>query len=110
MKMGGMDMTGFRMVPAGEGLMMPATSPWEAVEFAFVFAMWAVMMVGMMTPSAAPMILIYARVSRQAASERVPFAATSWFAAAICSPGSLLPWQQRSRSGRWTDGVGSRQA
>jgi predicted metal-binding membrane protein len=49
MKMGGMDMTGFRMVPAGEGLMMPATSPWEAVEFAFVFAMWAVMMVGMMT-------------------------------------------------------------
>ena len=87
MKMGGMDMTGFRMVPAGEGLMMPATSPWEAVEFAFVFAMWAVMMVGMMTPSAAPMILIYARVSRQAASERVPFAATSWFGG-----GYLLAW------------------
>ena len=29
MKMGGMDMTGFPMVPAGEGLMMPATSPWQ---------------------------------------------------------------------------------
>ena len=30
-----------------------------------VFAMWAVMMIGMMTPSATPMILIYARVGRQ---------------------------------------------
>ena len=110
MKMGGMDMTGFRMVPAGEGLMMPAASPWEAVEFAFVFAMWAVMMVGMMTPSAAPMILIYARVSRQAASERVPFAATSWFAG-----GYLLAWLAFALAAtlaqwavdRW---VGSRQA
>ena len=35
------------------------------MEFAFVFAMWAVMMVGMMTPSATPMILIYARVGRR---------------------------------------------
>jgi predicted metal-binding membrane protein len=87
MKIGGMDMTGFRMVPAGKGFMMPATSPSEAVEFAFVFGMRAVMMVGMMTPSAAPMILIYARVSRQAASERMPFAATSWFAG-----GYLLAW------------------
>jgi hypothetical protein len=45
MDMGGMDMTGFRMIPAGMGIMAPA----RAVEFAF--AMWAVMMVGMMTPS-----------------------------------------------------------
>ena len=37
-------------------LMMPATAPCYATEFAFVFAMWAVMMVGMMTPSAMPMI------------------------------------------------------
>ena len=58
MDMGGMDMSGFRMVPAGVVLMMPATAPWNATEFAFVFAMWAVMMVGMMTPSATPMILI----------------------------------------------------
>jgi predicted metal-binding membrane protein len=69
MNMHGMNMspedpwaTGFRMVPAGMGMMAPAAAPWSAVEFSFVFAMWAVMMVGMMAPSAAPMILMYARV------------------------------------------------
>ena len=82
-----MDMTGFRMIPAGMGLMMPASAPWKPIEFAFVFAMWAVMMIGMMTPSAAPMILIYARVGRQAANEGKPFAATAWFAA-----GYFLAW------------------
>jgi predicted metal-binding membrane protein len=63
--MSGMDMTGFRMIPSGMGLMMAADMPWQAMEFAFVFAMWLVMMVGMMTPSAAPMFLMYARVGRQ---------------------------------------------
>ena len=56
--MDGMDMTGFRMIPAGQGLMMPASAPWQPLEYASVFAMWAVMMIGMMTPSVAPMILI----------------------------------------------------
>ena len=46
-----------------------------------------VMMAGMMTPSAAPMILIYARVGRQASAQGKPFAATGWFAA-----GYLLSW------------------
>jgi predicted metal-binding membrane protein len=81
MSMGGMDMTGFRMIPAGIGIMMPASAPWKAIEFPFVFAMWAVMMVGMMAPSAAPMILMYARVGRQGRAEGKPLAATGWFAA-----------------------------
>jgi predicted metal-binding membrane protein len=81
MDMGGMDMTGFRMIPAGMGIMAPAHAPWRAIEFAFVFAMWTVMMVGMMTPSAAPMILMYARAGRQAAVAGTPLAATGWFAA-----------------------------
>src|SRR5215468_10047146 len=72
MDMGGMDMTGFRMIPAGAGLMAPASAPWTSVELAFVLAMWAVMMVGMMVPSAAPMILMYARVGRQAKSTGKP--------------------------------------
>jgi predicted metal-binding membrane protein len=80
MGMGGMDMTGFRMIPAGLGLMMPADAPWRAMEFAFVFAMWAVMMVGMMTPSAMPMIFMYARVGRHAESQHTPLVATVWFA------------------------------
>ncbi len=87
MGMGGMDMTGFRMIPAGIGIMAPALAPWQAIEFAYVFAMWAVMMIGMMTPSAAPMILIYARVGRQASAQGKPFAATGWFAT-----GYLLTW------------------
>jgi predicted metal-binding membrane protein len=87
MGMGGMDMTGSRMIPAGIGIMAPALAPWKAIEFAYVFAMWAVMMVGMMTPSAAPMILIYARVGRKALAQGKPFAATGWFAT-----GYLLTW------------------
>ena len=87
MSMGGMDMSGFRMVPAGIGLMKPTTAPWNAIEFAFVFAMWAVMMVGMMAPSAAPMILMYARVGRQGKIAGKPLAATGWFAA-----GYFLAW------------------
>src|SRR5947208_4854068 len=81
MDMGGMDMTGFRMIPAGMGIMAPANAPWRGIEFAFVFAMWAVMMVGMMAPSAAPMILMYARVGRQGKSAGKSLAATGWFAA-----------------------------
>jgi predicted metal-binding membrane protein len=87
MDMGGMDMTGFRMIPAGMGIMAPANAPWRAIEFAFVFTMWAVMMVGMMAPSAAPMILMYARVGRQGRSAGKPLAATGWFAT-----GYFLAW------------------
>src|SRR3984893_18991549 len=84
MDMGGMDMAGFRMIPAGIGIMAPANAPWRAVEFAFVFAMWAVMMVGMMAPSAAPMILMYASVGRQGKAQGKPFAATGWCSAGYC--------------------------
>jgi predicted metal-binding membrane protein len=87
MAMGGMDMTGFRMIPAGRGLMMRASEPWRPIEFGYVFVMWVVMMVGMMTPSVAPTILIYARIGRQAVVQGKPFAATAWFAA-----GYLAAW------------------
>src|SRR5882757_8668873 len=72
---------------AGIGIMLPANEPWRAIEFAYVFLMWAVMMVGMMAPSAAPMILMYARVGRHGKAQGKPFAATGWFAA-----GYLLAW------------------
>src|SRR5260370_41823563 len=87
MAMGGMDMTGLRMIPAGMGLMMPAFAPWQPIEFAFVLAMWTVMMIGMMTPSAAPMLLLYARVGRPPAAQGKPLAATGWFLG-----GYLLAW------------------
>src|SRR5262249_11686994 len=85
--MGGMGMSDFRMIPAGIGIMAPVFSHWTGMEFALVLAMGAMMMVGMMTPSAAPMILIYARLGRQAPAADKPFAATGWFVA-----GYLLAW------------------
>ena len=60
---------------------------WSAGYFAAMFAMWVVMMVGMMAPSAAPMILMYARVGRQGKIAGKPLAATGWFAA-----GYFLAW------------------
>ena len=83
----GMDMRGMRMVPAGVGWMMPASAPWGGLEMLLVFLMWTVMMIGMMTPSAAPMVLIYARVGRQAALRQQPFAAAGFVLA-----GYLLVW------------------
>jgi predicted metal-binding membrane protein len=87
MDMGGMDMTGFRMIPSGMALMVPAHVPWLPIEFAFVFIMWAVMMVGMMTPSSVPMFLMYARVGRQTEEHGRPLVATAWFAT-----GYFLVW------------------
>ena len=52
--MAGMRMPGMDMSEA----MAPMARVWTAAEFAFMFLMWVVMMIGMMTPSAAPMILI----------------------------------------------------
>ena len=83
MDMPGMDMGGSSPEVAGA----PAIAPWSAPEFAFVASMWIAMMVGMMTPSAAPMILLYARVGRSAAAQGKPFASSAWFAS-----GYLLAW------------------
>ena len=77
--MPGMDMPGMNMARMGP--------VWTIAGFAFTVAMWAVMMVGMMTPSAAPMILLYARVGRQARADGRLFASTGWFAG-----GYLLAW------------------
>src|SRR5947208_1648895 len=69
------DMAGMNM-SADAAVMLQSTT---AREFAFLFLMWTIMMVGMMTPSAAPMILIYAHVARHSALEGRPLAATGWF-------------------------------
>ena len=66
---------------------MPTAAPWTAMEFGFVFAMWAVMMIGMMTPSATPMVLVYARLGRQAARHGKSLPASAYFAA-----GYLVTW------------------
>src|SRR5262245_24104812 len=88
MRMGGMEMPDMRMgANPLDIVMIPSWQPWSTAEFVFIFVMWAVMMVGMMTPSAAQMILIYARVGRQAELQGKPLAATGYF-----TTGYLIAW------------------
>ena len=51
---------------------MTGVQPWTATEFGLRLAMWAVMMVAMMVPTAAPMTLLYAAVARKAAAQHNP--------------------------------------
>jgi predicted metal-binding membrane protein len=52
---------------AAMGMAMPQTQAWDLVDLVFLFLMWAVMMLAMMVPSAAPMILLYTAVNRRRA-------------------------------------------
>ncbi|HWY60870.1 MAG TPA: DUF2182 domain-containing protein [Rhizomicrobium sp.] len=65
----------------------PGFMPWSAGHFFFIFAMWAVMMVGMMLPTVTPMLLLYTRLAEMNNSSGRMFASTAWFAA-----GYLLAW------------------
>jgi len=58
---------------------MMAPRPWTTLDAIFMFSMWAVMMVGMMTPSATPMILLYAMVLRKSAKTDSPLIPTAAF-------------------------------
>jgi predicted metal-binding membrane protein len=79
-KLPGMDMNGMSIMAA-------AFAPWTPVHFLFMFTMWAVMMVGMMTPSVAAMVLIYTQVGRRSAISGQAFAPAGWFVG-----GYLLAW------------------
>jgi predicted metal-binding membrane protein len=75
--------TGFDM----SGMMSPVYVPWSRGYFLFMLVMWVVMMIGMMTPSVAPTILLYAAFARRSALQGHVFASAGWFAA-----GYLLAW------------------
>jgi len=60
---------------------------WDAPYTTLIFAMWAVMMAGMMLPSAAPAVLIYARVARSGEAPDRPVLRAYLFAA-----GYLVCW------------------
>ena len=73
-------------MPGMEGMRMnhlqmlsPAFAPWSGTLATWLFAMWFVMLVGMMTPSAAPRVLLYAGVARHAAARGHAFASATWF-------------------------------
>lgn len=74
-------------VTAMSGWWLPMSLPageswsWNAYYWGIAFVMWAVMMVAMMLPSAAPMILLYARVVRRADAQADTVEAPSCIAA-----------------------------
>jgi predicted metal-binding membrane protein len=62
------------------GMAMPMVASWTPAIFAITFAMWWVMMLGMMLPSAAPMILTFATLNRAKRARGHTFTPTSVFA------------------------------
>lgn len=73
-------MAGDVMVMA-EAMTGPRTVSWTAVDFTMAFIMWAAMMVGMMLPTASPMVLMFAKVNRNQCNEGKPVVATGIFVA-----------------------------
>lgn len=67
-------------MPDRRDMAMPFAAPW-------VFAMWWVMMLGMMLPSAAPMILTFGALQRRKRERDQPYVPTAMFVA-----GYLLVW------------------
>ena len=67
--MGGMD----------QGMMMAQMQSWTIADFGFMFLMWAVMMVGMMVPTAAPVVLLFAANSRRLREQQQPYVPTAVF-------------------------------
>lgn len=68
-------------------MMQAEFGQWSAAHFVAMLLMWSIMMIGMMAPSVAPMVLIYARVARHASTQGTPFAPSAWFAL-----GYFLAW------------------
>ena len=69
------------------GAMMMQRAVWTPGYAGLMFAMWWVMMVAMMLPSAAPMLLLFARLNRNEKAGDRPYVPTAIFAA-----GYLAAW------------------
>jgi len=69
------------------GASTPGPRAWTLVQAGTVLAMWWVMMVAMMVPSAAPTILLAAELNRRSSAARLPFGSAGAFAA-----GYLFVW------------------
>lgn len=84
----GMGMTAVQMTGmVGMNGWMMAPAVWTHGYAALLFSMWWVMMVAMMLPGAAPMLLLFARVTRQHEPADGPLTPTAMFAF-----GYLIAW------------------
>ena len=71
----------------GPGMAMAQMRPWTVTDFGLMFLMWAVMMVGMMVPTAFPMILMFATINRSRREADAPYVSTGLFLSSY-----LLVW------------------
>ncbi len=81
------DMAGME---SGGGMEMAASAmmvAWGPADFGLMFLMWTVMMVGMMVPSATPMILAFATINRRRRQNGNPYVPAGVFLS-----GYLLIW------------------
>lgn len=77
LRMGGMDVE----------MAMPGMRPWGLSEVLLLWLMWAIMMVAMMLPSAAPVILLFTSLQRRRKQSARPYVPTVVFLS-----GYLLLW------------------
>jgi predicted metal-binding membrane protein len=75
-------MSGGGIADTASHMAMPQDQPWRGIDFLLMFAMWMVMMVAMMVPSAAPMVLVFANASRKRREAQEPYLHISLFAGA----------------------------
>jgi predicted metal-binding membrane protein len=83
----GAGMDSGKMAPMSGSDMLTMRLAWTPAYFSLMLAMWWVMMVAMMLPSAAPMVLLFAAVNRKSLQQGRPYVPTSFFAA-----GYLVAW------------------
>jgi predicted metal-binding membrane protein len=82
----GQGMPGMAMPPMPD-MAMPMVAPWTPTAFALTLAMWWVMMLEMMVPSATPMVLTFATLNRSKRRRGQDFVPTSVFLL-----GYLIAW------------------
>ena len=66
------------MEASGMDMSMASMRAWDFTDYWLMFAMWGVMMVGMMVPTALRAVMIYARIAR-ASGDNYVVASTAWF-------------------------------
>jgi predicted metal-binding membrane protein len=66
----------YDLAMAAMGMSMQAS--WSAADVWFTFLMWMIMMVGMMTPSAAPTVMLFAGMEARREQRRIPISALTF--------------------------------
>jgi predicted metal-binding membrane protein len=96
MGMSGMDMSGMDMAH----MAMPQAGQWGVTTVLLLFVMWAVMMVAMMVPSAAPMVLTFLAVNQRRQATSRPVVPVGFFLlgylavwTAYASAAAVAQWQ-----------------